>query len=238
MLVSLKGKRSRSGLRVSVRDGDSRDKRPTRRFTPSKRLSRSRLKLRRTGIRSRRSFGAPSAVGRQIAEDAEIRHIRNPFCVGDVLSSGVFWTAIGSLAAVVAAIATVLSLRARGRETSGVEYRHSLVATPQPPSEVKFGEDWGEMTPPVRARIGVIDKSDAFEVGLSAMQLDNIGYSGEYNAVVVACVDEKARARVYNAFGMQSLGGSKIRVSSALAESLGCSVGEDIFIESLAVLSD
>jgi hypothetical protein len=107
-----------------------------------------------------------------------------------------------------------------------------------PPSTVTFGAAWGKMTLPVRARIGVIDKSDTLELGLSAMQLDNIGHTGKYNAVVVAYLEKKIRARIYNAFGMRGMEGSEIRISSALARLLTCGVGEEILIESLAVIND
>jgi hypothetical protein len=170
--------------------------------------------------------------------------------MGDVLSSGVFWTAVGSVAAVIAAIAAVVGLRARGgggvSASAGVasvdgarmkDQAHTT-ATREPPLAVSFGEGWGKMTLPVRARIGVIDKSDALELGLSAMQLDNIGHTGKYNAVVVAYLEKKARAAVFNAFGMRAMEGSEIRISSALARHLGCNVGEELLVESLAVISE
>jgi hypothetical protein len=70
------------------------------------------------------------------------------------------------------------------------------------------------------------------------MQLDNIGHIGKYNAVVVAYLEKKTRARIYNAFGIRGMEGSEIRISSALARLLTCRVGEEILIESLAVIND
>ena len=106
-------------------------------------------------------------------------------------------------------------------------------------AQATFGEGWGRLNLPVRARIGVIDQSETLDVGLNAMQLDNIGHTGKYNAVVVAFLDKKIRARdLQNAFGMLVMEGHEIRVSSALAEYLGCRIGEDILIESLAVIDE
>ena len=103
-------------------------------------------------------------------------------------------------------------------------------------ADQKFGEDWGPLDLPVAARVGIIDESDEFEVGLSAMQLDNVGHSGEYKGLIVKHSDNTIKAKVYNAFGMQALReSSSVRISSALAMKLGCKVGDNILIEGLAV---
>lgn len=99
-----------------------------------------------------------------------------------------------------------------------------------------FGQTWGKMRLPLRARVGIIDPSDEFEIGLSAMQLDNIGHTGKYNGVIVGFLERKTKAKSYNAFGMMAMEGSEIRLSSALADYLSCVVGEEISIEGLAVL--
>jgi hypothetical protein len=98
-----------------------------------------------------------------------------------------------------------------------------------------FGAGWGKMSLPVKATIGIVDRSDAREIGLSAMQLDNIGFSGKYNAVVVSFLDKRTRAHLYNAAGMYAREGAEVRISSALAEYLGCRLAEQIQIEALAV---
>jgi hypothetical protein len=110
-------------------------------------------------------------------------------------------------------------------------------STPHSGSVVSFGDAWGRMTLPIRARVGVIDSSDALELGLSAMQLDNIGHTGRYDAVVVSFVNTRIRAHIYNAFGMQAMEGAEVRISSAFAKHLDCNVGDEILIEGLAVMS-
>ena len=97
-----------------------------------------------------------------------------------------------------------------------------------------FGDDWGQMDLPVSAEIGAIDQSERLEIGLSAMQFDNIDWSGEYNAVWVRCRKKTIPTYVYNAFGIHAMEGFKVRISSALADELGCEVGEEIWIDGLA----
>ena len=88
-----------------------------------------------------------------------------------------------------------------------------------------FGETWGKLQLPVWARVAVIDSADQLEIGLNAMQVDNIGWSGEYDAVIVEFLGKQVRASAYNAFGMRALEGARVRISSALAAELQC--GED-----------
>lgn len=76
-------------------------------------------------------------------------------------------------------------------------------------SQSKFGQQWGKLELPINALIGVIDKSEKLEIGLSAMQLANIGFSGEYNALTLRFLNKAIKAYVYNAFGMKALGGAR-----------------------------
>jgi hypothetical protein len=69
------------------------------------------------------------------------------------------------------------------------------------------------------------------------MQLDNIGHSGKYDAVVVSFLNTRIRAHIYNAFGMQAMDGAEVRISSALGKHLDCTVGDEILIEGLAIMS-
>ncbi len=103
---------------------------------------------------------------------------------------------------------------------------------------VAFGQAWGKIDLPVNARVGAIDLSDRLEIGLSAMQLDNIGWKGNYNAVQIRFMNTVVKAFVYNAYGVKSLQGGNVRISSALSDTLGCNVREHISIESLAIIED
>lgn len=105
-------------------------------------------------------------------------------------------------------------------------------------ANVSFGQAWGKIKLPVRARVAVIDQSDRLEIGLSAMQLDNIGWVGEYNAVQIQFGNNYAKAYVYNASGIGSLSGDNVRISSALSEDLGCTTNEFIVIKALAIIED
>lgn len=62
---------------------------------------------------------------------------------------------------------------------------------PQHHNPPKFGSGWGAMELPVKAKVGVIDVSGVAEIGLSAMQLDNIGHVGRYDAAVVSFLEKK-----------------------------------------------
>lgn len=101
-----------------------------------------------------------------------------------------------------------------------------------------FGNTWDELELPVKAKVGIIDDHTLPLIGLSAMQLSNIGHEGEYNGVVVSYIDKTARAQTYNAFGMHAMRGEKVRISSILATQLECKVNDFINIESLAVIND
>jgi len=178
-----------------------------------------------------------------------MRRVFDTWRMSDVLSSGVFWTAVGSVAAVIVAIVAVLGLRGKvdpqpwaksdGSHDDEMRVGPSHEALrPEPRHVVTFGIGWEELALPIRARVGVIDKSDSLEIGLTARQLRNMAHTGKYNAVVTSFLGNKTRARTYNAFGMKALEGSEIRISSALAEYLGCRAGEEILIESLAIIDD
>lgn len=110
--------------------------------------------------------------------------------------------------------------------------------SPPQSKEVYFGSSWGKLILPVRAKVGIIDTSPIPNVGLSAMQLDNIDFNGKYNAVVVGFTDKSVKAHVYNAWGLHAMEGDEVRISSALADELGCGINEYINIESLAVISN
>jgi len=157
----------------------------------------------------------------------------NPVVIGLLIAAAL--CLVGALWALGAARTAPDPVRFRGELLEG---QANELTTRASGSAVSFGETWGRMTIPVRARIGVIDKSDALKVGLNATQLHNIGHTGKYDAVVVAFLDTRIRARIYNAFGMQAMEGAEVRISSALAKHLDCNVGDEILIESLAVMSD
>lgn len=118
---------------------------------------------------------------------------------------------------------------------AGFVLLQGLLAQPSVTSE--FGQNWGTLDLPIRARVGVIDESKELEIGLSAMQLDNIGWSGEYNALRVTCLDT-VKAVAYNAFGMRAMDDSNVRISSALAKEIDCNVGEVISIDALAIIQE
>ncbi|MDO8583068.1 MAG: hypothetical protein Q7R51_00885 [bacterium] len=125
----------------------------------------------------------------------------------------------------------------------------------------KFGSEWGEQKLPVVGIVGAIDDvgDDAQEqrIGLSAMQLTNIGLKkkrnpkdllnlqrsilrntegltddDEYSMVVVKLDQEETYADAYNASGKLTLGiGSGIRVSKKLADELGLKIGSKLVID-------
>lgn len=101
-----------------------------------------------------------------------------------------------------------------------------------------FGSTWGKLKLPIKAKVGIIDKHEIPQIGLSAMQLDNIGHSGKYNGVVASFVDKKVQSRLYNAYGIHAMDADEVRISSALSSLLGCSVNDYIGIESVTVMQD
>ena len=94
-----------------------------------------------------------------------------------------------------------------------------------------FGSQWDEMELPIKAKVGVVDSGRG--IGLSAMQLRNIGWSGKYHAVRLKCGDRTATASVYNAFGIQGMDGNEVRISAGLSCRLRCDEGDEIVIEGL-----
>lgn len=122
----------------------------------------------------------------------------------------------------------------------------------------KFGEEWGELKSPVAGIVGAIDNTgaDAEEnrIGLSAMQLDNLGLKRaqkitdakswlrrqvlrntegltgdtDYGMVKVVYEGNQAFAQVYNAFGKLSFEGPKVRISQKLADTLELKEGNRI----------
>lgn len=79
------------------------------------------------------------------------------------------------------------------------------------------------------ARVGVIDENGGYTIGLSAMQLRNIGFG--YGKVFVQLYEEDpSPVDVYNAFGVNSQDGEKIRISGSLAEKMELRLGDTLKI--------
>jgi len=120
-----------------------------------------------------------------------------------------------------------------------------------------FGMGWGKVEQPAEGIVAAIDEDGSnFQmerIGLSAMQLDNLGVEREsspLNAHKLMEVIEKSeeglrdgqkfgfadvqfgenirKVEVYNAFGMKSSGGCGVRASSALADELGLELGSKV----------
>ena len=120
-----------------------------------------------------------------------------------------------------------------------------------------FGQGWDRIVTPAEAIVGAID-SDGYNtelsrVGLSAMQMSNLDLERnsapldakslpkvmklakkglmdgqDFGQVVVEYNGARLPAQVYNAFGMRSIGGCGIRVSSILAEELGLKLEDQV----------
>lgn len=125
------------------------------------------------------------------------------------------------------------------------------------PKTNQFGITWKKLTQPVEAIVGAIDNDgynvEMCRVGLSALQLANLGINGrsaplnvtdlqkvvranekglldgqDYGDVVVEFRGHKKSAQVYNAFGPKCMKGCEVRVSSTLAEDLGLKLEDKI----------
>lgn len=113
-----------------------------------------------------------------------------------------------------------------------------------------LGQGWGRIEQPAEGIVAAIDDNgynvELYRIGLSAMQMDNLGVERrskplndqtlmktiranekglldgqDYGDLVVEFEGQKKSAQVYNAFGMRGIGGCGVRVSSTLAEDLG-----------------
>lgn len=113
-----------------------------------------------------------------------------------------------------------------------------------------LGRGWGKIKQPTEGIIAAIDNDgynvELYRVGLSAMQLDNLGIERksaplnrntlmktinanerglldgqDYGRLIIEFGEQSVSAQAYNAFGMRAIGGCGIRVSSTLAEELG-----------------
>ena len=120
-----------------------------------------------------------------------------------------------------------------------------------------FGQGWGRIEQPTEGIVAAIDNDgyniELYRVGLSAMQMDNLGIERrsepldrqalmrtiranerglldgqDYGNLVVEFEGHKKHSQVYNAFGMRVIGGCGVRVSSTLAEDLGLKLEDKI----------
>lgn len=116
------------------------------------------------------------------------------------------------------------------------------------------------MSREVKAQIAEIDEDgdNAFNnrVGLSAMQLRNLGverrsqplnahslthvidsnergfFDGQdFGYLIVSSKNKAVESEVYNAFGTRAIGGSGVRISRSLAESLGVKCGDTMWLQ-------
>lgn len=123
----------------------------------------------------------------------------------------------------------------------------------------EFGQCWEALSQPIRAFVGAIDSdgynSELYRVGLSAMQLCNLGIErlspplnkeslmrviksnqkglldGQmYDDVCLEYMGRSVNAQVYNAFGERGFRGNRIRVSSMLAEELKLSLFDKVLL--------
>lgn len=96
-------------------------------------------------------------------------------------------------------------------------------------SQNSFGNRWGLIgcheKSDVQVVVGAITDDSDLRIGLTAMQLDNIGYG--YGKISVQLYDEAPTpVKVYNAFGVNAQDGSKIWISHGLAEKMELRLGE------------
>lgn len=122
-----------------------------------------------------------------------------------------------------------------------------------------LGQDWGKIKQPAIGIVAAIDDDgynvELYRVGLSAMQMDNLGIKRrrrsaplnyqtlrktiranerglldgqDYRKLVVEFGVEKKFVQVYNAFGMRGIGGCGVRVSSTLAEDFGLKLENEV----------
>jgi len=120
---------------------------------------------------------------------------------------------------------------------------------------MSFGNQWGSVSQPVTAVVEQIDSGQPKQIGLSAMQLDNLSLerqshidvsvlqsmvarnkkklaSGtDYPTVNVSANGKSTNTPVYNAFGhMANNQSNGVRISEQLATKLGVRVGDTITI--------
>ena len=94
-------------------------------------------------------------------------------------------------------------------------------ARPLNPKWSMFGSQWDEIPLPATAVVSLILDGDKPEIGLSAMQLDNIGYDAAVASVTLEKDGHTVAAEVYNACRM---GAHKkpdgVTITDAVAKSL------------------
>lgn len=116
-----------------------------------------------------------------------------------------------------------------------------------------LGQGWGRIKQPAEGIVAAVDNVELYRIGLSAMQMDNLGIERkseplnnktlmrtiranerglldgqDYGDLVVEFEGQKKPAQVYNAFGMRVIGGCGVRVSSTLAEDLGLKLEDKV----------
>lgn len=99
-----------------------------------------------------------------------------------------------------------------------------------------FGASWGNLgstaETTVRACVGGIELGDDCRIGLSAMQMDNLGYHPR--AIFRVALNKSSRfylVKTYNAFGPKALSKDEIWVSKELADNLQLQLGDVITIK-------
>lgn len=120
-----------------------------------------------------------------------------------------------------------------------------------------FGNNWYKLTSPVQGVIAAIDydgcNNEIYRIGLSAMQITNLGIEREsvpfslekileiekrmkkglldgqdFGNLGIRYNGKSLQAQVYNAFGKRSIDGPGIAISSILAEGLGLRIGDKV----------
>jgi len=94
----------------------------------------------------------------------------------------------------------------------------------------KFGENWDLLGTPKKseawATVGAISDNKENEIGLTAMQMANLGT--DYGVCSVIIDGSSTRVGAYNAFGAHSQRKDKIWISGGLAKELGLDIGSKI----------
>ena len=97
-----------------------------------------------------------------------------------------------------------------------------------------FDNSWEEYKIPIAGRVAVIDLDNIFEIGLSAMQMVQLG-GGDYilhGATVKAESNNKTiDVAIYNAGGIESASGENndgIRISRGVADALNLLIGDNV----------
>ena len=119
----------------------------------------------------------------------------------------------------------------------------------------RFGTNWGGVLRPVKALVSAIDPELQAQIGLSAVQLDNLnlrrtgraldhrslrvlvddnidGLPGpvQYPPIRIKRNNLEIDVKVYNAFGKLHLRGASVRISRGAADMLEASIGDEIII--------